>query len=125
VRPVERKNGGDGLDGKALDSLRQLGGDDFVGELIDTFLRDAPDLLAMLRRSLEAHDVDELRHAAHTLKSNGATFGAEGFSELCSRLEGQARTGALAGASELVDRIEQEYERFERELAALRAGASP
>ena len=58
------------------------------------------------------------------MKSNGATFGAEDFSELCSRLEGQARTGELDGASELVDRIEQEYARLEHDLAALRAGAS-
>jgi HPt (histidine-containing phosphotransfer) domain-containing protein len=124
ARPVERRDGGDALDGTALDRLRELGGDDFVGELIDTFRRDAPDLLATLRRSLGEHDLDELRRAAHTLKSNGATFGAQDFSELCARLEGQAKTGALDGASELVDRIEQEYGRFERELAALRAGAS-
>jgi CheY-like chemotaxis protein len=124
ARPVERKDGGDALDGTALDGLRELGGDDFVGELIDTFLRDAPDLLAALRRSLDDHDVDELRRAAHTLKSNGATFGAGDFSELCSRLEGQARTGELDGASELVDHIEQEYARLEHDLAALRAGAS-
>src|SRR5207344_1536534 len=31
VRPVERKDGGDALDGTTLDSLRELGGDDFVG----------------------------------------------------------------------------------------------
>ena len=124
VLPVERKDGGDALDGTELDGLRELGGDDFVGELIATFLRDAPDLLATLRRSLDDHDVDELRRAAHTLKSNGATFGAGDFSELCSRLEGQARTGELDGASELVDRIEQEYVRLEHDLSALRAGAS-
>jgi len=123
VRPAGG-NGADGLDAAALESLRELGGDEFLGELIDTFLEEAPELLAAIRRSLEQNDVHELRRAAHTLKSNGATFGAEGFSELCRRLEGQARTGELEGADELVDLVEREYGRLERDLAALRAGAS-
>ena len=31
------------LDGAAIESLRELGGDDFLAEVIDTFLADAPD----------------------------------------------------------------------------------
>ena len=37
----------------ALANLRELGGDEFLGEVIDTFLADAPELIATLRRSLE------------------------------------------------------------------------
>jgi len=122
--PVDRADGGTrALDAGALDALRELGGDDFLGELIDTFLDDAPGVLAALRRSLDEGDVDGLRRAAHTLKSNGATFGAREFSELCRRLEEQARTGELDGAYGLVDRIDEEYETFRRALAELRSGA--
>jgi len=122
--PIDRADGGTpALDAGALDALRELGGEDFLGELIDTFLDDAPGVLAVLRRSLEEGDVDELRRAAHTLKSNGATFGAREFSELCRRLEEQARTGELDGAYGLVDRIEEEYETFRRALTELRSGA--
>ena len=41
----------------------------------------------------------EVRRAAHTLKSNGATLGATEFAELCRELEQQAKDGRLDGGS--------------------------
>ena len=129
VRPLAHGSGGAAavgyvsLDDSALKNLRDLGGDDFLGEVIDAFLADAPELLATLRRSLDERSNEELRRAAHTLKSNGATLGAEAFSELCRTLEQSAKTGELEEGPELVDRIEQEYRPLEEALAALRAGA--
>jgi PAS domain S-box-containing protein len=109
------------LDDAALANLRDLGGDEFLGEVIDAFLADAPGLLATLRHSVEARGTEELRRAAHTLKSNGATLGAEQFAELCRTLEQRAKTGELEGVSELVDGIEQEYRPLEEALSALRS----
>jgi HPt (histidine-containing phosphotransfer) domain-containing protein len=100
------------LDPAALDALRELGGDDFVADLVDTFLTDTPPLLAALR----GPDVDEVRRAAHTLKSNGATFGATRFSELCRELEEQAKSGDLARAPEFAARIDAEYALVAEEL---------
>jgi HPt (histidine-containing phosphotransfer) domain-containing protein len=74
----------------------------------------------MLRRSLDANDADELRRAAHTLKSNGATLGASEFTEVCRALEQRAKNGELADARELVDRIEQEYSPLEHAVTRLR-----
>ena len=101
------------LDPVALEELRELGGDEFVVDLVATFAADAPPLLAVLRGS----DVDEVRRAAHTLKSNGTTFGATRFAELCRELEEQAKAGDLTGAPALADRIEAEYALVTRELA--------
>ncbi len=109
------------LDDDALKNLRDLGGDEFLGEVIDAFLADAPELIAMLRRSLGEPNSEELRRAAHTLKSNGATLGAEQFAELCRTLEQQAKSGEFDGASELVDRIGEEYLALEEALSALRS----
>jgi HPt (histidine-containing phosphotransfer) domain-containing protein len=108
VRPEDETR----LDPAALDELRELGGDEFVADLVQTFLADAPPLLAALRGS----DVDEVRRAAHTLKSNGTTFGATTFSELCRELEEQAKTGDLTGAPALADRIDEEYALVAEEL---------
>jgi CheY-like chemotaxis protein/HPt (histidine-containing phosphotransfer) domain-containing protein len=108
------------LDDGALKNLRDLGGDEFLGEVIDAFLADAPEMLATLRSSLDGRNAEELRRAAHTLKSNGATLGAEGFAELCRTLEQRAKVGEFDGAAELVDRIEQEYRPLEEALSALR-----
>jgi CheY-like chemotaxis protein len=109
------------LDDGALENLRNLGGEDFLHEVIDAFLADAPELIATLRRSLDSRNSEELRRAAHTLKSNGATLGAEGFAELCRTLEQRAKAGELDGAGELVDRIEQAYAPLEEALSGLRS----
>jgi PAS domain S-box-containing protein len=129
VRPHEAsrtpsaEDQGASLDTSAVESLRELGGGAFLAEVIDTFLGDAPALVAALRTSYEQGDTEELRRAAHTLKSNGQTFGAGRFSGLCRELEERARSGEVDGAAELVDRIEREYRALEETLAELRSTA--
>jgi CheY-like chemotaxis protein/HPt (histidine-containing phosphotransfer) domain-containing protein len=91
----------------------------FVRKLISTFLNDAPGLVGTLRSSLEQCNSEELRRAAHTLKSNGRTFGATALASLSEELELSARTGALVSAGDLVTRIEKEYARVEGALGAL------
>jgi CheY-like chemotaxis protein/HPt (histidine-containing phosphotransfer) domain-containing protein len=129
ARPLRNGDAGPGRDGigfvslddGALQNLRDLGGDEFLGEVIDAFLADAPTLIATLRRSLDEQNSEELRRAAHTLKSNGATLGAGTFAELCRTAEQRAKAGELDGLGELVDRIEQEYGPLEEALGALRS----
>jgi CheY-like chemotaxis protein/nitrogen-specific signal transduction histidine kinase/HPt (histidine-containing phosphotransfer) domain-containing protein len=111
------------LDAAALDGLRELGGDAFLTEVIDTFCADAPALLATLRSALDAGEGPELRRAAHTLKSNGATLGADAFTELCRTLEQRAKSGELTGAAALVDQIEQAYAALQDVLSSLRSQA--
>jgi CheY-like chemotaxis protein len=113
------------LDASAVQSLRELGGDGFLVEVVDTFLSDAPALLAMLRASQEGGEAEVLRRTAHTLKSNGQTFGATDFSELCRDLELRAKNGEVDGTAELVERIEREYGALEQALAALRPAPAP
>jgi CheY-like chemotaxis protein len=111
------------LDPAALQDLRDLGGDEFLGEVVDVFLADAPALLATLRSSLERGDAEELRRTAHTLKSNGATLGAAAFAELCRAAEHQAKAGDLEGVPPLVDRIEQAFPALREALTSLRSEA--
>jgi PAS domain S-box-containing protein len=118
---VPEERAGSGLDESAVDSLRELGGDAFLAELIDTFLSDAPALLTALRESHTHGDAQALRRTAHTLKSNGRTFGAARFSELCLEVEERARSGDLDRIDDLFEEIEREYAALEQTLAALRA----
>jgi signal transduction histidine kinase/CheY-like chemotaxis protein len=111
------------LDEVALDNLEQFGSESFLGELIDTFVTDTTRLLAALRRSLDDGDAQELRRAAHTLRSYGETFGAADFSQLCRQLEERGKREELAGAAGLVDDIEVEFGRLQEALAARRSGA--
>jgi CheY-like chemotaxis protein len=112
------------LDGAALESLRELGGDDFLAEVIDTFLADVGTLLATLRRALDDGDAAEVRRVAHTLKSNGATLGATEFAELCRVLEQRAKDGRLEDAPGLVTRIEEERRALDQALGTLRPKAT-
>jgi PAS domain S-box-containing protein len=96
-----------------------VGDPTLVRELISTFLMDAPGLVGELRSSFEQGDLEELRRVAHTLKSNGRTFGATRLAALSEELELSAQTEQLSGAVDLVTRIEREYARVEAALGAL------
>jgi CheY-like chemotaxis protein len=109
------------LDAAALENLRELGGAEFIAEVVDVFLADAPALITSLRSSLQRQDTEELRRAAHTLKSNGSTLGAGAFAELCRTVEQHAKDGHLDGVSQSVDQIEQEYRMLQEALASLRS----
>jgi HPt (histidine-containing phosphotransfer) domain-containing protein len=108
------------LDQSALANLRELGGDEFLSDMIGTFFADAPSLMASLRAALERGDAAEVRRAAHTLKSNGQTFGGGSFSQVCRQLEERAKRGELDGVGELADRIDGEYAALAEALAPLR-----
>ena len=78
------------LDPGALERLGVTPADgEFVAELVDALLREAPGLLQTLRGA-------DARRAAHTLKSNARVFGATALAELCQELEALAKADHLA-----------------------------
>jgi len=107
------------IDAARFAELQATAGADFVVELIDTFLHEAPGLLAELRAARAAGDADGYRRAAHSLKSNANTFGA-------TALGAQARAIELAGLGEAVaddaqlKALEAEYARAAQALRELR-----
>jgi two-component system, sensor histidine kinase and response regulator len=117
----------DVLDRAALaDLLAMTGGDAaFLAELIDTYVADTPQQLATIRQSLESGDAEAVRRAAHSLKSNSATFGAATLAETGAQIEARGKTGELAGTGELVARADAEYDRVRRALRALQAAGEP
>ena len=67
--------------------LQDAAGADFVAELVGTFLEEAPGMMAELRAALAARDAERFRRAAHSLKSNGHTFGAMALGEQARAIE--------------------------------------
>src|SRR5262249_49645096 len=65
----------DVLDTTAVERLRATMGQSF-DELLSTFVEDARELVDTIRRALGRKDTDAFRRAAHSLKSNAASFGA-------------------------------------------------
>ena len=108
------------IDAETFAALRDTTGSEFARELIDTFLTEAPSMLADLRESLADGDADRFRRAAHSLKSNGNTFGALTLGTLAKDLELSGVVQVRSrGPSPLAD-VEAEYLRVGAALAALR-----
>jgi histidine phosphotransfer protein HptB len=114
------------LDTRALDELREsVGGDaEFFSELVDEFLADAPRQLESLRDAAAAEDAETCRRAAHTLKGNARTFGAEKLASLCLEVETAAAAGDLDVARVRLDAIAEAWSEVGSELLALRGGSS-
>jgi HPt (histidine-containing phosphotransfer) domain-containing protein len=92
----------------------------YLEELIDSFLEDGPQLLAELQDYVAEGDSAGASRIAHSLKSNGADFGAYTFSELCKELELRGRSGQLQGAVGLLAQIEAEHAKLAAVLQTVR-----
>jgi len=91
----------------ALDELKQMSGPEFINELIDTFLDDAPGMLEEMNTAFAAGDTATFRRAAHSMKSNAATFGAGQLADLAKELEVLGREGKLKEAADRLKSLEQ------------------
>ncbi|MBV6397261.1 MAG: hypothetical protein HFACDABA_02869 [Anaerolineales bacterium] len=101
------------------DSLKQMVGAGFIGELVSTFLEDAPHMLDELRAALYANDAETFRRAAHSMKTNAATFGATELAELAKALEMFGRSNNLREVGNLLDALHEAYENAASELKGL------
>jgi HPt (histidine-containing phosphotransfer) domain-containing protein len=88
------------IDARAFEGLQAHAGADFVVTLIEAFAEEAQQLVDLLRRAAAQGDAAGFETAAHTLKSNGATFGATQLAEMARRLEwaGPGGTGTAVEA---------------------------
>ena len=64
------------IDKATFEELKQISGEDFINELIDAFLDDAPNMIQNMQSALATKDVESFRRNAHSMKSNANTFGA-------------------------------------------------
>lgn len=103
-----------------FEKLKQDMGEDYIGELIDTYLMDAPRSIEKIRQAVAAGNADELRRAAHSVKSTSANFGAVELSSLASNLEMLGKSNTLAGAANILTRLETEYAQVALDLQRLR-----
>ena len=102
------------IDRATFDELKETAGPDFVVELVDTLLAEAPLMLEDLRSALAMGDADRFRRAAHSLKSNSSTFGALGLADMARALE----LGGLPPDDAAVDALARQVDTT---LAALQA----
>jgi HPt (histidine-containing phosphotransfer) domain-containing protein len=107
------------IDQATFDNLTQLVGDDFIGELVATFFEETPGLLAEMSQASDDGDAEAFRRAAHSMKSNSASFGAMQLASLARELEFMGRDGLLDEAALKMPELEAAYEQAAEALKAL------
>ena len=127
--PTPEMNPADGtLDLAVLDDIRSLVGDtgeDGLAGLIACYLDDTPRLLAALWQAIEGQDARALQHAAHTLKSTSAMFGATALADLCAEMEQDGKLGIFTDAARRIAALEEAYARVAYALECLVPAPSP
>ena len=107
------------IDMNTFNDLKESTGADYIGELIDAFLDDAPNLFTQMKSALANQDAESFRRAAHSMKSNAATFGAMELSMLAKELEASGRDNNLEIGNKL-EIMEEAFCQVESQLRALK-----
>ena len=105
------------IDPAAIARLHKVGGDKLVGQMIDIFLKNAPERVAAARQGIADGDSEAIEQAVHSLKSSAGNYGAVSLQTLAGRIEEQAEAKTLEDIPELFHDLEHLYEQV---AAALR-----
>lgn len=97
------------LDNQALERLRKLGGDRLAGRMIALFLETGPERIQAARAGERAGDFDQVRRAAHSLKSSAGNIGATSLQAIADRLEQHAEAGQAEPVFRLVNELEMAF----------------
>ena len=92
---------------------------DFVVELIDLYLEEAPRFFNSIRDGLANNDWLSAKRAAHSLRGSSSNLGIVQMSLIAGALE-QLTTNQDASAAELLQGLEDEFTRVEEILLAER-----
>ena len=110
------------IDPVTFAELQESAGADFVAELVATFLEEAPGMLAELRAARAAADAGRFKRAAHSMKSNGQTFGALALGRMARSLEMAGLDADPARDAAALDALEAAYARVAAALTELSHG---
>ena len=110
------------IDQAVYSELQANTGVEFVAELVDTFLEEAPGILAELPSARADANAERFRRAAHSLKSNANTFGAVSLAARARELELKGLDTDAARDEAALAALETEHARAAAALKNLRNG---
>jgi HPt (histidine-containing phosphotransfer) domain-containing protein len=111
-----------------LDQYYRVMGDEaneFIAELIRTFLPNASKLITELKTSRSTKDIKSFYRAAHTLKSSSASLGAMLLSDLAKELETESKESLPADSQSQIKKMETELDKVAREFEQFLASDQP
>ena len=98
------------IDRKMLNQLRNMAGER-TDDIIKVYLEDSLLRLDDMKKSIENNEPDQLRQAAHALRSSSGNLGATNLWNLCEEIEAIARQGTIEGTAQKMYRLRVEYSR--------------
>ena len=96
----------------SFDEAQEDGEPDFVVELIDLYLAEAPRFFSSIREGLASHDWLTAKRAAHTLRGSSSNLGILQMAAIAGTLE-HLTGNQDASAAELLKGLEDEFTRVE------------
>ncbi|MEI6213534.1 MAG: response regulator [Desulfuromonadales bacterium] len=93
--------------------LERLGGrEDMLPRFLTKFANNSVTYLEALRQAIESADFEQVRIQAHTIKGASANIAAGRMRATAFALESLAREGKRDGMTELFERLEAEFQKF-------------
>ena len=114
------------IDGHALERLRAVSGsrEEFVSEMVDLFLQDAPAQLDLMRDAFSNRDASKLRAHAHRLVGSCRYLGAIGMTRTLDAIKTAADSGSWNRVGPLLEHLDADLAAARRELVRIsKAGA--
>ena len=105
----------------ALDTriLEDISSDsEFLIEVCDSFLADAPKRIAEVKAAIAVTDPSALSSAAHAMKSLSSCVGGIRLMEVCRKMEAAGKENDVASAQQLVEQLDANYESVQTALQA-------
>ncbi|MCB1947776.1 Hpt domain-containing protein [Nitrosomonas sp.] len=103
----------------SIRGLDPLNGNELVERILQVFLDTSVDLVRQIEQAEKSNDAESLYHAAHALKSSSANIGAENLAAIAKKLEHCGRSGEVAQIKQLLDALQQHYQRVTTEIKKL------
>lgn len=113
-------SGNETLDAGAITRLERIGGGEFVVEMIELFLDNAPQRLKSARDAFGSGDITTLHRSVHSLKSTAANLGARALQAAAEAAEARAHDEDMEAIPPLLDDLDREYEAARAELESER-----
>jgi two-component system sensor histidine kinase RpfC len=107
------------VDESTFEALKNLGGSDFVFEVVDTFRKDGARIVEQLKGAAEKADIREFRDLMHSLRSGAANVGGVKLCQTLTSLRDVSTKDLRANGAGYVEKIEGEMTRLDAILGQL------
>lgn len=110
------------VDLRAIERLREWGGEELPRKMIDLFLDHSPGRMDQIREGARTGETRNAETGAHSLKSSAGNVGAVRLQGLSEEAESRAEARDLSGLREILPALEEAFGEALEELRKILEG---